>query len=139
MPSPFPCSPVIRECSWKKTQIEKKTQHDNVITRKVWLTIISKIFSRLTGKCCSETDISFVMEKIFFHPTTRRKIFCNNVVSVNYRSLILSKYRVGEKDHCYDVKFLFLAWASLIFPSFLFSFHLSKKIYFSSSICAGYF
>ena len=24
MPSSFPCSPVIRECSWKKTQIEKK-------------------------------------------------------------------------------------------------------------------
>ena len=24
MPSNFPCSPVIRECSWKKTQIEKK-------------------------------------------------------------------------------------------------------------------
>ena len=24
MPSPFPCSPVIRECSWKKTQREKK-------------------------------------------------------------------------------------------------------------------
>ena len=24
MPSPFPCSPVIRQCSWKKTQIEKK-------------------------------------------------------------------------------------------------------------------
>ena len=24
MPSPFPCSPVIRECSWKKTQVEKK-------------------------------------------------------------------------------------------------------------------
>ena len=24
MPSPFPCSPVIRECSWKKTQIGKK-------------------------------------------------------------------------------------------------------------------
>ena len=23
MSSPFPCSPVIRECSWKKTQIEK--------------------------------------------------------------------------------------------------------------------
>ena len=22
---PFPCSPVTRECSWKKTQIEKKT------------------------------------------------------------------------------------------------------------------
>ena len=24
MPFPFPCSPVIRECSWKKTHIEKK-------------------------------------------------------------------------------------------------------------------
>ena len=24
MPSPFPCNPVIRECSWNKTQIEKK-------------------------------------------------------------------------------------------------------------------
>ena len=24
MLSPFPCSPVIRECSWKKAQIEKK-------------------------------------------------------------------------------------------------------------------
>ena len=24
MPSPFPCSPVIRECSWKKTPIKKK-------------------------------------------------------------------------------------------------------------------
>ena len=24
MPSPFPCSPVIRECLWKKTHIEKK-------------------------------------------------------------------------------------------------------------------
>ena len=24
MPSLFPCSPVIRECSWNKTQIEKK-------------------------------------------------------------------------------------------------------------------
>ena len=26
MPSPFPCSPVIRECSWRKTQIEKKNK-----------------------------------------------------------------------------------------------------------------
>ena len=24
MPSPFPCSPVIRECSWKKAHIERK-------------------------------------------------------------------------------------------------------------------
>ena len=29
MPSPFPCSPVIRKCSWKKTQIEKNKQKNN--------------------------------------------------------------------------------------------------------------
>ena len=29
MPSPFPCSLVIRKCSWKKTQIEKKTEKIN--------------------------------------------------------------------------------------------------------------
>ena len=29
MPSPFPCNPVIRECSWNKTQIEKKKQTNN--------------------------------------------------------------------------------------------------------------
>ena len=33
MPSPYPCSPVIRECWWSKTQIEKKIMehiHDNL-------------------------------------------------------------------------------------------------------------
>ena len=30
MPSPFPCGPVIRECLWKKTEIEKKNK-TNVI------------------------------------------------------------------------------------------------------------
>ena len=28
MPSPFPCSPVIREYSWKKTEIEKKKSYN---------------------------------------------------------------------------------------------------------------
>ena len=54
---------------------------------------------------------SFATEKKFFRPTKRRKMLSNDkcLVSVNYQSLILSKYRVGEKDHSYDVKFLFLA------------------------------
>ena len=30
MSSPFPCSPVIREWSWKKTQIEKKKKKKNL-------------------------------------------------------------------------------------------------------------
>ena len=31
MPFPFPCSPVIRECPWKKTQKEKKKRKENAI------------------------------------------------------------------------------------------------------------
>ena len=34
MPSPFPCSPVIRECSRKKTQIEKKMHRSYINTKK---------------------------------------------------------------------------------------------------------
>ena len=29
MPSPFPCSPVVGECSWKKTQTEKKKKKND--------------------------------------------------------------------------------------------------------------
>ena len=38
MSSPFPCSPVIHECSWKKSQIEKK----NGFTRNVWFSTQKK-------------------------------------------------------------------------------------------------
>ena len=34
MPSPFPSSPVIRECSWKKSQIEKKNCYHQIIFAK---------------------------------------------------------------------------------------------------------
>ena len=34
MPSPFPCSPLIRECLWYKTHMEKKHVNDNVNTCK---------------------------------------------------------------------------------------------------------
>ena len=32
MPSPFSCSPVIRECLWKKTQVEKKSEICSMLT-----------------------------------------------------------------------------------------------------------
>ena len=38
MPSPFPCSPVVRECSGKKTQIEKKS-----FVHKLWSLISPKV------------------------------------------------------------------------------------------------
>ena len=30
MPSAFPCSPVIRECLWKKTQIKKNSIRNKI-------------------------------------------------------------------------------------------------------------
>ena len=33
MPFPFPCSAVIRECSWKKTHIEKKKKKIRLTTK----------------------------------------------------------------------------------------------------------
>ena len=32
MPSPFPCSPVIRECLWKETQVEKKNVKRDILS-----------------------------------------------------------------------------------------------------------
>ena len=34
IPSPFPCSPVISECSWKKTHIEKKNKKQKKTKKK---------------------------------------------------------------------------------------------------------
>ena len=52
---------------------------------------------------------SLLLRKCFFvGQQDRRKIFSNYVVSVNYQSLLQS-IEVGEEDHRYDVKFLFLA------------------------------
>ena len=53
MPSPFPCSPVIREWSWKKTQIEKKIHL-------VWYLHLPRMHFckfRMNPKCCKRKII----------------------------------------------------------------------------------
>ena len=59
IPSPFPCSPVIRECSWKKSQIGKKTRKTKR-TKKSRVTIIRNqgFFSFFELVIQSETFIS---------------------------------------------------------------------------------
>ena len=52
MPSPFPCSPVIRECLWKKTQIEKKKKKKEISP---WLEHAT-------------TYKGFFIDKVVFHP-----------------------------------------------------------------------
>ena len=42
MPSPFPCSPVIRECSWNKTHIEKKIRSVETGLRR-WTLVVAVI------------------------------------------------------------------------------------------------
>ena len=36
MPSSFRCSPVIRECSWKKSQIEKNNNNNKNTKTQIW-------------------------------------------------------------------------------------------------------
>ena len=46
MPSPFPCNPVIRERSQKKSQIEKKKQKQ----KKLAFPIFTQAFGKLSVK-----------------------------------------------------------------------------------------
>ena len=41
LPPPFPCCPVNRECSWKKTQIGKKRYFFSVINQKTYAVRVS--------------------------------------------------------------------------------------------------
>ena len=60
MPSPFSCSPVIREWSWKKTQIEKKNCSIHLLmveigSKKMVYVNLNKLISlmgRKEGKKC---------------------------------------------------------------------------------------
>ena len=68
MPSLFPCSPVIRECSWKKTQLEKKQTKWDVIG------LVPKgIAASVFGKCrlitldSNEYTVLFI-DQIFMNP-----------------------------------------------------------------------
>ena len=61
MPSPFLCSPVISECSWKKTEIEKKN-HNKILPKDLQLksrikTEPSKIILQCTGKLLPQEQI----------------------------------------------------------------------------------
>ena len=65
MLSPFPCSPVIRECLWNKTQIEKQTNLNECIRLKI------KIDKKILYSCI---DLSFTSKldltvEPSFHPS----------------------------------------------------------------------
>ena len=57
MPSPFPYSPVVRECSWKKTQIEKKI----VLSNQQLVNIYENNNLRLCGlqECFKKLDLAW--------------------------------------------------------------------------------
>ena len=63
MPSSFPCSPVNREWSWKKTLIEKKRKEkeQNMISLTIFLTSILQHFTIV-----NKFIISFLFAKLSF-------------------------------------------------------------------------
>ena len=69
MPSSFPCSPVIRECSWKETQIEKKSDNikmmhysvqpsDRIFVKDYGFLSFAKTIGKNIGKNTSEILLS---------------------------------------------------------------------------------
>ena len=52
MPSPFACSPVVCECSWKITQIKKTNKKNNNYLKNV------KKIVKLVKENCKDTKLS---------------------------------------------------------------------------------
>ena len=56
MPSPFPCSPVIREWLRKKTEIETKTLGNQTPVGSKYMFCVKEIFSALSFQACVFTE-----------------------------------------------------------------------------------
>ena len=69
MPSPFPCSPVIRECSWNKTQIGKKN---------AW------IWRRVLSQLCKTQILTLMLE---IREKSAVKQYIEKPISLNYVNL----------------------------------------------------
>ena len=59
MPSPFPCSPVVRECSWKKTQTKK--DNEPLILR---MSVLGITYSE-KHKCSTQYNIVGIKENFY--------------------------------------------------------------------------
>ena len=68
MSSPFPCSPVIREWSWKKTQIEKKKK------KKIWGTVCRKVWF-MWYRMLSFSFIGHTLSDLFGKTNRRKQIY----------------------------------------------------------------
>ena len=71
MPSLFPCSPVIRECSWKKIQIEKK------IITELDKSILIHCFISYFGNTKSKKEVGNTIKFSIQKDTYLKKINCN--------------------------------------------------------------
>ena len=101
MPSPFPCSPVIRECSWKKTQIQKKPVQEvaaiqatattfQINNAKPWVPVVS----------LSINDNKKFLENVKIEKNKR-------TISLNrYRSEITRQPKDNNLNYLIDLKFM---------------------------------
>ena len=79
MPSPFPCSPVICECSWKKTLIEKKNAKDD--SKSLYATRNARSCSLFLIYMCNYYE-TFVNSLLTWYPLDAaclsKEVFCEN-------------------------------------------------------------
>ena len=104
MPSPFPWSPVNRECSWKKTQIEKNIY----IYLILWLFFKNSSFFLL-----KKTPIFVVIDRFASLSEIKSTIFLKiNIRWIvkettenaykTFQNYLTAKKKVGNRHHKYD-------------------------------------
>ena len=105
----------------RREGLSKNHQKPFVITRKVWLIIISKIFTRLIEKCCQWNWNLFCYGQNFSpsdNKAEEKYILTKKWVPITEVSYFQST-EVGDRDHRYGVKFLFLSFTNISKFSFL--------------------
>ena len=101
MPSPFPCSPVIRECSWKKTQIPKKPVQEVAAIQATAATFqINNAKPSVPVVSLSINDNKKFLENVKIEKNKR-------TISLNrYRSEITRQPKDNNLNYLIDLKFI---------------------------------
>ena len=122
MPSPFPCRPVIRQCSWKKTQIEKKITPWNAVwvnqNNHQYLILVSQVLQSfckllwksfhslfLLNRCFS---LSFLLDVPQFLSLFSLLLFLRwlSISIVHTKYLALFRYIIKKQFHVRSAIFL---------------------------------
>ena len=103
MPSTFPCSPVIRECSWKKTKIEKESKNKRLhgwwrlLWRMVIMIMMMIIIVIIIIVIISYYHHQHQRQHHHYHDNYRHVFIIVFIIISNRIAIVLSQY---HNSHC---------------------------------------